>query len=57
MLAFLENFLNWPKWPSFLMLNLIFKVKIILDLINFVAIEVKLDTEKNQIQNKLYFKN
>ena len=34
-----------PKWPSFLMLNLIFKVKF--------AIEIKLDTEKIQIHNKL----
>jgi hypothetical protein len=39
------------------MLNLIFKVKFVMNLINFVAIEIKLDTEKNQIQNKLYFKN
>ena len=29
------------------MLNLIFKVKFIMNLINFVAIEIKLDTEKN----------
>ncbi len=57
MLAFLENVLNWPKWPSFLMLNLIFKVKFIINLTNFVAIEIKLDTENNQIHNKLYFKN
>ncbi len=27
-----------------------------MNLINFVAIEIKLDTEKNQIHNKLYFK-
>ncbi len=40
------------------MLNLIFKVKFIMNLINFVAIELKLeDTEKYQIHNKLYFKN
>ncbi len=29
----------------------------IMNLINFVAIEIKLDTEKNQIHNKLNFKN
>ncbi len=38
------------------MLNFIFKVKFIMNLINFVAIEIKLDTEKNQIHDKLYFK-
>ncbi len=31
------------------MLNLIFKVKFIMNLMNFVAIEIKLDAEKNQI--------
>ncbi len=35
------------------MLNLIFKVKFIMNLINFVAIEIKLDTEKIQIHSKL----
>ncbi len=38
------------------MLNLIFKVKFIMNLINFVAIEIKLDTEKNQIHSKIYLK-
>ncbi len=28
-----------------------------MNLIKFAAIEIKLDTEKNQIHNKLYFKN
>jgi hypothetical protein len=28
-----------PKWPSFLMLNLIFKVKFILNLINFLQLK------------------
>jgi hypothetical protein len=32
LLAFLENVLNWPKWPSFLMLNLMFKVKFVYEL-------------------------
>jgi hypothetical protein len=45
MKALFENVVNWSKWHSFLMLNLIFKVKF--------AIEIKLDTEKNQIHNKL----
>jgi hypothetical protein len=27
-----------------------------MNLINFVEIEIKLDTEKNQIHNELYFK-
>ncbi len=31
------------------MLNLMFKVKFIMNLINFVPIEIKLDSEKNKI--------
>ena len=39
MLGFLENVLNWPKWTSFLMLNFIFKVKFIMNLINFLQLK------------------
>ena len=57
MLAFLEKVLNCSKWPSFLMFNLIFKVKFVMNLFDFFAIEIKLDTEKHQIHNKLDFQN
>ena len=46
MYTYLENILNWPKLPSFLMLILILKVKFFMNLSNFVAIEIKLDTLK-----------